>query len=95
MPRFLILIDDGELVASDAGTVYRDMDAAADATLRAAVLIAGERAAWTHVDQRLACEIKQHGTNPHREFDVLLRVNSHVAGSGAAKRGTGCPLPRE
>jgi len=85
VPRFQILIDDGEMVASDGGTVYRDMDAAADATLRAAVMIAGERAAWTHVDQRLVCEIKQHGTNLRREFDVLLKVSSHADGEWRAR----------
>ena len=77
MPRYLILIDDGELIASDAATSFVSMDAAFEATIQAAYLIAAERASWTHAHQRLACEVQQRGSDQRREFDVLLRIDHH------------------
>ena len=75
MPHFQILIDDGELVSSDAGTRYRTMDAAIDATVNAALRIAGERASWTGAHQVLRCEVQELGTSHRREVDVILRCD--------------------
>lgn len=74
MSKFLILIDDRELIAPDASTAYPCMDAAVDATVQAAVSIAQERAKLNGCVQRLTCEVQEHGTSQRREFDVLLRV---------------------
>ena len=79
MPHFQILIDDGEMIASDADTNYKDMDAAVTATINAALHIAGDRASWSGAHQLLRCEVRERGTEYRREVDVYLRGDDRRA----------------
>ena len=78
MATFAILIDDGELVATNPAAVYPNILMAMADTLRSAAIIAAERVKEVGLQQSLVCEVQDCETRELREMVVSFAERAPV-----------------